>query len=139
MSIFKLYQTSKSLETEGVWIEYPENKDGTIPAFKLARMSRNNKNYLKTVEEKTRPYKRQIELNAIKPSQADEMMLDIFTSAILIDWRNIKKTNGEGIVYSKDEAKDLMKMLPDLYEDLQEKAKEIQFFIDATMENDSKN
>lgn len=139
MSIYKLFKTDKNLEQDGVWIEYPENEDGSIPSFKIARMSRSNKNYLKAVEEKTKPYKRQIELNAMKSDLADDMLLDIFVSAILLDWKNVVTLQGNAFPYSKENAKQLMKMLHDLYDDLQEKAKEIQFFIDRDMENDAKN
>jgi hypothetical protein len=139
MSIFKQFGTDKKLEQEGVLVEYPANEDGSIPTFRLARMCRSNKRYVKAVEVATRPHKRAIELGTIKPEVAEEIFLDVFVGAILLGWENILNEKGEDVKFSKDEAKRIMKMLPDLYDDLQEKSRNMSTFLEAEMEQEEKN
>jgi hypothetical protein len=139
MSIFKQFGTDKKLEQDGVLVEYPANEDGSIPSFKLARMCRSNKRYMKAVEAATRPHKRAIELGTIKPETAEEVFLDVFVGTILLGWDNITGLDGKAILFNKENAKDLMKKLPDLYDDLQEKAKNMSLFLESEMEQEAKN
>ena len=139
MSIFKQFGTDKKLEQDGVLVEYPANEDGSIPSFRLARMCRSNKRYMKAVEAATRPHKRAIELGTIKPETAEEVFLDVFVGTILLGWENIQDNVGLVIPFSKEAAKSLMKNLPDLYDDLQEKAKNMSLFHESEMEQEAKN
>jgi formaldehyde-activating enzyme involved in methanogenesis len=135
MSIFKQFKTTDT----GVWIEYPENADGTIPSFKIARMSKTNKIYQKTLEEMVRPYKREIELNLLKQDKDDEIMLDVFVACILIDWKNIKDESGGSYAFTKANAKALMQELPELYEDLKDRARNMTYFLEKEKESVIKN
>ena len=139
MSIFKQFGTDKKLEQEGVLVEYPANEDGSIPSFRLARMCRSNKRYMKAVEAATRPHKRAIELGTIKPETAEEVFLDVFVGTILLGWDNIQDNAWLEIPFSKEAAKNLLKELPDLYDDLQEKAKNMSLFLESEMETEQKN
>lgn len=139
MSIFKQFGTDKKLEQDGVLVEYPANEDGSIPSFRLARMCRSNKRYMKAVEAATRPHKRAIELGTIKPETAEEVFLDVFVGTILLGWDNIQDNTWLEIPFSKEAAKNLLKELPDLYDDLQEKAKNMSLFLESEMEQEAKN
>lgn len=139
MSIFKQFGTDKTKEIEGVLVEYPANEDGSIPSFKLARMCRSNKRYVKAVETATRPHKRAGELGTIKPEVAEEIMLDVFVGTILLGWENLQDLEGKEIPYSKSKAKEIMVEIPDLYDDLQKKANDINTFLKSEMEQEEKN
>jgi len=139
MSIFKQFGTDKKLEQEGVLVEYPANEDGSIPSFRLARMCRSNKRYTRAVELATRPHKQALKHETLKPEIAEEVFLDVFVGTILLSWDNIQDKNGKAVIFNKENAKDLLKKLPDLYDDLQEKAKDISLFLEAEMEQEEKN
>jgi hypothetical protein len=139
VSIFKQFQTDKSKELEGIDVEFGANEDGSVPTFKLARMCRSNKKYTKAIEAATKPVQRLIELGTLKDSQGESIMLDVFVSTILLGWENIVGPDGHKIPFSKENAKSLMIQLPDLYDELQDKAKKISLFMEASLEQDAKN
>lgn len=139
MSIFEQFETNKEAEKKGVAIEYSANKDGTIPTFFVSRMSRTNKNYLKSLERNTKAHRRAIELETIKPEQAEQINMQVFVDSILLGWENIKDKDGEVIQFTKENAKSLFERLPDLYDDLNEKAKKASTFRDEQVEEEAKN
>lgn len=139
MSIFEQFETNKQAEKEGVAISYGANSDGTVPTFFVSRMSRTNKKYLQALERNTKPHRRAIELETIKPDQAESINMQVFVDAILLGWENIKGKDGEAIQFSKEAAKALFEKLPDLYDDLNEKAKKASTFRDEQKEEEAKN
>lgn len=128
MSIFDTFKTSPKAETEGVWKDFPANKDGTVPAFRIARMAATNPAYQKRLEAIAREFRTELTLDVFTEEQSKEPMLEVFVDTILIDWRNIQRNDGTVIEYSKDAAKALMNELPDLYTLLREYAAKISTF-----------
>jgi hypothetical protein len=139
MSIFNQFETNQDAEKEGVWVEYGENDDGSVPAFKISRMSKSNKKYSKALERATRPHRRAIELETMKDDTAERVFLEVFVDTVLLDWKNIKTRKGEEMVFSKKSALDLMKSLPELYDDLQDKAKKASLFRQDVLEEEAGN
>lgn len=139
MSIFDDFGTNQKAEVEGVWVEYSENKDGTVCAFKVSRMGKSNKKYTKALDRATKPVRRQIELKTLKDDKAEEIFLQVFVDTVLLDWRNVQRQDGTEIPFSKEKAMEVMRALPDLYDDLQEKAKEMALFRQEVLEEEAKN
>lgn len=139
--LHKRFKTDNVKETEGVRIEFPEaqNDDGTIPVFILSRMGKANKAYQKAIEAATRPHRRQIQLETLNNDVAEELFLNVFVDVILKGWENIQNDENQNVPFSKSSAVALMKELPDVYERLQEEAKESTNFRDNALENEGKN
>ena len=138
-SLFKAFKTNQEAEIEGVWIEYGPNDDGTIPAFKLARISRNNKKYTKMLEKETRPHRRAIELNTMSDEQAEAITTRVFVRSVLLDWRNVQNAEGNTIAFTEQNAVALFNELPDLYDDLNAKARNASLFRDEALEAEAGN
>jgi hypothetical protein len=139
MSIFNQFETNQDAERDGVWVEYGDNDDGTVPAFKIARMSKSNKKYSKALDRATRPHRRAIELETLKEDTADRVFLEVFVDTVLLDWKNIKSRSGEEMAFNKKSAFELMKQLPELYDDLQDKAKKAALFRQEVLEEEAGN
>lgn len=139
MSIFDDFETNKEKEQQGVAIEYSANKDGTVPTFFVSRMSRTNKKYVKSLEQNSKPYRRQIELETLKPEVAEKVNIQVFVDSILNGWQNIQDKNGAVIEYSKAAAIELFKKLPDLYDDLAARAAKASTFRDDALQEEAKN
>lgn len=139
MSVFSQFKTSKFAETEGVDVRFKANSDGTIPSFRIARMAKSNPKYLKAVEARTKPHRKDIIEKAITNEIAEEINLDVFCDAVLIGWENIVGEDGRVIPYTRDDAKKLMTELPDLYEILKEKAEDIDNFLSSNLVSEAKN
>ncbi len=139
MSLQDQFKTNKILETEGINIAYGPNEDGSIPTFRISRMHKSNKKYMKALTKATRPYRRAIELETMNEELAESVFLDVFCKTILLGWENIQDQNGVNMVFSLVNSIALFTNLPELYEDLQENAKKVAMFRDEELESDVGN
>lgn len=141
MSI-KDFKTNPTAAVEGIWVEYSANADGSIPGFKIARMSRTNKNYLKALETITKPHRRAIELDTIGTAKAEEISLSVFVKSILLDWRNIQpEDDGKNVDFNETNAKKLLGSAEyeDLLTDLTTRARSASDFRDEALGTETKN
>lgn len=139
MSLYNQFETNKDAEVEGVWVEYGANEDGSIPKFKISRMSKANKKYTKALERATRPHRRSIELETMNNDLAERLLMEVFIDTVLLEWQNIKQRDGVELDLTKKNAMKLFEDLPELYDDLQEKAKKASLFRDETLEEEAGN
>ena len=139
MSLFKQFATNKEAEQDGIWVEYGPNDDGTIPGFKIARAGKSNKKWAKSVERATKPHRRAMELGTMDNGLAEKLMQSVFVESILLDWRNVQDKEGKEIKLSKESATALFEALPELYDDLNDKANKAAIFRDEALENEAKN
>lgn len=143
MSMKSLYKTDPAANEGGVWFSYPKNKDGTVPRVKLSRMSQStNKKYAKELETRTRPFRRELELETLDTEVGDGLMLDVFIAAILLEWEHMQPNDdGEELAFTAENAKKLLgdPEWAELYEDMREKAKKAANFRSASLEAEAKN
>lgn len=135
MSLRNQFKTDEKLEVEGFWFEAAISEENDKPIrFKLARAGGGNKKYGKVLERVSRPYRQILdsksEKNAeLREAKAEEVMLAVFSEAVLVDWDNVPKADVTGnpkdkgtIEYSVENAKKLLKELPELYHMLNREA-----------------
>ena len=140
MSIFDQFGTDHTKEEEGVWIDFGPNSDGTNPSFKIARMSSSNKKFALAVEKATKPFTfANGKLKTIPKDKSDELFLNVFCEVVLLDWKHVQTKHGEEIPYTKENAKDLMKKLPELYSTLQNHSGEMSLYLEEEKDENSKN
>jgi hypothetical protein len=139
MSLFAQFETSAEKEIEGVEITYGPNEDGSIPTFILSRMGQANKAYTKALNAATKPYARQIKLGTLADETSDDLFIRVFVKTVLRGWKNVYSKDGTLLPYSSANAIALLKALPDLYDDLSEKAQSAALFREETNEDDAKN
>lgn len=117
MSLRNKFMANSALSNDGVWIDledYP-NEDGTVPGFKLGRMSGQNKKYVAFLAEFDEPY-----LNDSGEPDYDkfgEAIADInrrrtreaFKTALLFNWRNFEMVEeGKKTKYTKSAVEKLV-------------------------------
>jgi hypothetical protein len=139
MSIITMFKTNKETEVNGIWIEYSPNSDGSIPRFKISRLSSRNRKYARILEQETKPHRRAIELGAMKDDDAENIMVKVFCKSVLLDWENIQEEDGSSIPFTENNAFKLFSDLPDLYDDLNAKARSATLFKDAVMDSEAGN
>lgn len=146
MSLKDQFATNAAKEAEGVQVQYGANDDGSIPSFTLSRMAKSNKKYSKALEAATRPYRRQIELGTMNNDVAERLFMGVFVDTVLKSWDNIKLSDVTGnesdngfAPLTKENAISLFNNLPEMYEDLQEKAKSASLFREEVIEEEAKN
>lgn len=139
MGLFADFKTNTDFEVNGVEVEFSMNADGTIPTFIISRMGKSNKAYTKALEAASRPYRRQIEAGSMNNDVAEKMMMDVFVDTVLKGWKNVQYENGTPIEFSKVQAKLLFSELPDLYNELVERASKLSTFRTESLEEEAKN
>lgn len=147
MSFKSKFKTSTKHANEGVIISYKgdANSDGSVPEFKVARLSSQNVQYLK----KLRNFNEEIlkkygvtDPTKISVEQDKEFTLDLFIETVLIGWKNIQpEDDGVDMLFSKENAKKLLSDpdWTDLYIDLREQAGKQENFSALLLEQVIKN
>ena len=135
MNIFSQFAKGK----DAVTLDYGTNEDGSPISFTVARMNRFNKKYVKALERITKPYRRQLELETLDEKLAESLFIEVFAESILIDWNGVQDEEGKTIAYSKQNAAKLLELLPELYDDLKDKATRAGTFREEAAEEDVKN
>jgi len=153
--MFTQFETDKSLEESGVWLDYGEYR------VLVAHAGGANKKYLSYAEAKTKPFRRLIQNGQMEVKKSEELLHDIFATAIVKDWEIAETKKDGGIIENKDgrtkwkkgihkkgggtleptKANVMLtfKLLPKLFFDIQQAAEGIALFRVEDMEDDSKN
>lgn len=145
MSLKNKYKSDSSLAREGVWIDLVPNSDGTVPGFKLARVSKQNKRYGQVLSKYSEQYAQEDgSLNAqdIGNENAEKMLLDTFLEAVLLDWRNFQpEDDGVALPYSIEAARAILgdEDWYDLYAELNTQAHKVANFRQKAQEAQAKN
>ena len=139
MSLFEQFETDNAKEIEGVPVKYAPNADGTIPTFYLSRMGKANKKYSKALDKATKPYARQMQLGTLAEETAEDLFRGVFVKTVLKGWENVRGKDGLELEFTPENAADLFKKLPDLYDDLQEKARSAALVREEINEADAGN
>lgn len=139
MSLFEQFETNAEKEIEGVPVKYAPNGDGTVPTFYLSRMGKSNKKYSKALDKATKPYARQMQLGTLADETAEDLFRNVFIKTVLKGWDNVRGKDGKDMAFTVENANELFTKLPDLYEDLQEKARSAALFREEINEVDAGN
>ena len=115
------FQTNKSLEEEGVWVDV----DGNGTKIKVARI--NNPRYKKYFQKITKPYKRQIRNGTLAEELAEKLLVDALANTILLDWQGFTK-EGADFPYSVDNARSFLQESADFRDFVSDAANEMENF-----------
>lgn len=139
MNLYNQFKTDPQLEKEGVWVQYGTTEDDKPIRFRVTRAGQNNVRYMKLMEQRLKPFRRQIQTETMDQKLARKLNLEIFVDAVLVDWENVRDESDQDLPFSRENAIKLFTDLPDIYEDLQEQATKAALFRQQTVEVDSGN
>jgi len=134
MSLYGMFKTNRDYETEGVWIEY--GKDTRI---KIARAGGSNKTYLAAVNKMNAEYKHQIANELLEEEVAEKLLLDVFVNTVILDWEGVSDEDGNPLEFNKENVRQVMGDLPDLFRDIQRMAGTLAIFRAEALEKEAKN
>jgi hypothetical protein len=117
-----------TLKCRGRWFNFEPNADGSIPGFKLSRMSDSNPAYQAELERVAKDIQLDLAADNLTTERHGPILKTLFVNKILMDWRNIQDEDGNEIPLSKENAMALFNELPDLYVALRELASKMSSF-----------
>lgn len=116
-SIHELFATDEKTETEG-FVHFVTDEI----SFTLARAGGSNTRFVKAMEQKTRPYRRQIQDDTMDTALANKLLIEAFAEAVVLGWKGITTPDGQEVKFTPENAVTLFNQLPDLFNELRESA-----------------
>ena len=137
MSLKSKFGTVKNAETEGAWVDVMQNEDGSMCRVKLRRSGRRNKDYTKSFDKHTKPYRRI--LDNLDPEIDAKVMRAVIVDSIITEWENVQIEEGVNLPFNTANVEKVLSELPDLQDFVLRKAGEIETFQDQALEAEAKN
>lgn len=132
MSLYEQFKTSTDLETEGVVLDYGSCR------IRVARAGGSNKKFSRVLENKMKPYRRQLQAGTLENDAALGVMREVFAEAIILGWETkdengawvsgIEGPDGEVLPVTSANVIETFNNLPDLFLDLHEQASQMALF-----------
>lgn len=139
MSLYKTFTTDKDLEKEGILLQYGFNSKKLPITIRVARAGGANTAYTKSLERRTKPFRRQIQTETMDDKQAKELMMDVYLDSVILGWENMEDAKLNDLPFSRENALKLFTDLPDLFTDVQEQAQKSALYRKEILDADSKN
>ena len=139
MSLYSQFQTDKSVEKEGVVLEYGMNSKNKPISIRIARAGGANTHYAKLLESKIKPYRRQIQNETLDNAVAEKLTKEVYAQSVVLGWENVEDKEGNELIFNQENFIKLMDDLPDLWSDLQSQANRAALFRAEILEVDTKN
>jgi hypothetical protein len=144
MSAFDKFKTDPKLETGGVWLDFGDFE------IKVARAGGKNEKYLKRLDEVFTPHRKALEIKAMPEDKAFDALVKVYVDTIILDWRTkidgtddyeatMEDEDGTKLVYSRDNALNFFRKLPELFMQIRKHAEEWQNFRMSLREEAAKN
>ncbi len=139
MSLYAKFETDRSLEKQGIILDYGPNSKGVNIEIKIARAGGANDAYLKRMEAKAKPHRRQIQHETIERTQLETIVKEVYAETIVLGWTGVEDREGKDMPFTRDNCFKLFNDLPDLYADIVEQAQSGALFRVSVREADAKN
>ena len=144
MSLKSKFKTNSNSVTQGVWVEYKDspNEDGSVPKFKVARQSGQNKNYSKALRTHSKKAKAKGKLENMSDEESNLLLLNVFVDSILLGWENFQPNDdGVSLEFSALNATAIFGDPDwyDFYQEIQNAAEDISTFNREDVEEEAKN
>ena len=124
------YQTDASVEAEdGIWLVFPNNRK-----IHVLRAGGSNTKFLRVLNKAIKPVRRAMDRGTLDPAKSDEIMIEVYLDAVILGWSGFLDEAGNEIPYSKDEARELFTMLPELFREVQNLSSDMAMFQDEEAE-----
>lgn len=122
-NVYDIFKTDDKLESEqGILLDFGEFR------IRILRASKKNKKYTIAMKKIQNRYQKQIQKNILPEDKAHEIMMSVYSEAIVIGWEGIKDEKGKDIPYSKETCFGLFNELPEMFKMVVEEAESISNF-----------
>ncbi len=130
---YELFQTDKSLESNGVMLDYG--------AFQItiARAGKGNRKYRSIMAGALKKHRHQIDNDLLDDGIYDSLMIGIYADAVILGWDNVTGADGKTLAFNRKNAVKLMTDLPDLFDNIREQANHAKNFRAKELADAEKN
>lgn len=144
MSIQKMFSTDDSFESEGIWIDYGNEK------VRILRAGARNQKYKQIFSSLMKPYETQMANDNLPEEVGQRIMQTSYAKAIVIDWCCRKDENspwksghmfldGKEVPATEENIIEIFKKVPDFFVDIRRKSEKLSLFQKAETDKKAKN
>lgn len=137
MSLYSLYSTDNSIETEGFALEIWDGEN--CIKFAIARAGGANRKFANALESGMRPHKEAINRGKLSDEVAEDVLTKAIAKHIVVNWDNVVDRDGKEIEYSPEAAYQLLSDLPELRSMIWAEAQKISNFQAEEREEQAKS
>lgn len=141
-NLFKMFKTDKSVERDGVWLNFgPISDEPGAPEtkIKIARAGGANSQFDKRRESLLKPYRHQIQHDIFPEEMARKVMHQLFAETVVLDWENVYNDQGVKLDCTVENIMYLFGELPDMFTQIKTNAEQTTLFREYVREADAKN
>lgn len=139
MNLYEQFQTDKTLEKEGIFLEYGTNSKGKPIRFRIARAGGANVKFAKRLEAELKPFNYQLKNGSLDPELGNKLLRKVFAETVVLGWEGVEDENGQDMPFNAENCVKLFTDLPDLYADVKEQSDKGVLFRVAVREEAAKN
>lgn len=142
-SVYEMFKMDKDYEKNGIKIDYGEFR------ITIARAGGSNLRFRRVSEIKTKSLRRAIQTETLDVERAEAVLREIYAEAVILNWeicnedgdwqKGIHGLDGSVVPFKKETVVEILKELPELFQDLQEQATKLSLFREANLEDEGKN
>jgi len=142
-SLFDTFSADQDAEQNGIMLDFGDFR------FKVARAGGNNRRFQAAVRRVIEPHKRAIDLEVIADQKSRELVAECFADAVVLGWETkfendvwrpvVIGKDGQEIEFSKQNCKQLLLDLPDLFDTLRAEAIKLSNFLQARREESARD
>ena len=122
MSLYNTFETDKSLERDGIVLDYGFNSKNQPVQIRIARAGGANTKFAKVLEQKMKPYKRAIANDTMDNKVAEKLLVEAYADAVILGWEGVEDREGSPLEYNRDNVVKVLTDLPDLFIDIQQQS-----------------
>lgn len=137
--LYRNFKTDADLENNGIVLEYGKNSKDAEMEIRIARAGGGNTKFAKLLEQKLKPYRRQMQAGTMDPKRAEQIMAEVYAEAVILGWKNIEDELGNDLPFTRDNVIKVLTDLPDLFADIQEQSQKVALFREEVREADAGN
>lgn len=128
MNLYNTFETDKSLERDGIVLDYGFNSKNEPIQIRIARAGGANAKFAKVLENKMKPYKRAIANDTMDNKVAEKLLVEAYADAVVISWNGVEDREGTALDFTRDNVVKVLTDLPDLFMDIQSQSQKSALF-----------
>lgn len=128
MSLYNTFETDKSLERDGIVLDYGFNSKNEPIQIRIARAGGANAKFAKVLEQKMKPYKRAIANDTMDNKVAEKLLVEAYADSVILDWTGVEDREGTALDFNRENVVKVLTDLPDLFMDIQSQSQKSALF-----------
>jgi hypothetical protein len=128
MSLYNTFETDKSLERDGIVLDYGFNSKNQPVQIRIARAGGANTKFAKALEYKMKPYKRAIVNDTMDNKVAEKLLIETYAESVILGWEGVEDRQGNDLEFNKENVVKVLTDLPDLFLDIQQQSQKSALF-----------